>query len=233
MLRVLSPRPTRRDPLRPLRLARLAAELGFAPDADDRAAHARRGAGASASASAERIFGELRKLVVAPGALAGRASWPTGSASCAPCCPSSTDLHDVDQSRYHHLDVYGHTWRCSPARSSSRAGSRRCSASTPPALERSAARAARGRSRPRPGDPLRRAAARRGQAGHARRAPRRPRDLHRPRRASASGWCATSAAACARASASAASSRGSPAPTSCSASSSTSARSTGARSTAT
>jgi putative nucleotidyltransferase with HDIG domain len=107
VLRVLSPAAYDADPLRTLRLARLAAELGFAPDAETeritRAAAAR-----LTEAAAERIFGELRRLVVAPGAVAG-----LGLADrlglLRVVLPELHDLHDVDQSRYHHLDVYGHT----------------------------------------------------------------------------------------------------------------------------
>jgi poly(A) polymerase len=107
VLRVLSPAAYDADPLRTLRLARLAAELEFAPDAATeeltRAAVPRLG-----EASAERVFAELRRLVVAPGAIAG-VELADRLGLLRAVLPELHDLHDVDQSRYHHLDVYGHT----------------------------------------------------------------------------------------------------------------------------
>ena len=107
VLRVLSPAAYEADPLRTLRLARLAAELGFAPDAATEEL-TRAAVGRLGEASAERIFGELRKLVVAPGALAG-VELADRLGLLRAVLPELHDLHDVDQSRYHHLDVYGHT----------------------------------------------------------------------------------------------------------------------------
>jgi putative nucleotidyltransferase with HDIG domain len=107
VLRVLSRDAYEADPLRTLRLARLAAELGFAPDAGTEkltAAVAPR----LVEASAERIFGELRRLVVAHDALAG-VELADRLGLLRAVLPELDDLHDVDQSRYHHLDVYGHT----------------------------------------------------------------------------------------------------------------------------
>jgi putative nucleotidyltransferase with HDIG domain len=107
VLRVLSPAAYDADPLRTLRLARLAAELGFAPDAETERI-TRDAAGRVTEASAERIFGELRRLVIAPEAVAGlELADRTGLLRVV--LPELHDLHDVDQSRYHHLDVYGHT----------------------------------------------------------------------------------------------------------------------------
>ena len=107
VLRVLSPAAYDADPLRTLRLARLAAELDFAPDAETERI-TRDAAGRVTEASAERIFGELRRLVIAPGAVAGlELADRTGLLRAV--LPELHDLHDVDQSRYHHLDVYGHT----------------------------------------------------------------------------------------------------------------------------
>ena len=106
-LRVLSPAAYEADPLRALRLARLAAELGFAPDAETERI-TRAAAGRVTEASAERIFGELRRLVVAPGAVAGL-ELADRLGLLRAILPELHDLHDVDQSRYHHLDVDGHT----------------------------------------------------------------------------------------------------------------------------
>jgi putative nucleotidyltransferase with HDIG domain len=107
VLRVLSAQAYEADPLRPLRLARLAAELGFAPDAEtERLTLA--AAPRVIEASAERVFGELRRLVSAPGALAG-VELADRLGLLRAVLPELSDLHDVEQSGYHHLDVYGHT----------------------------------------------------------------------------------------------------------------------------
>ncbi len=71
LLRVLGAGAYAADPLRALRLPRLAAELGFEPDAETerltRAAAAR-----VTEAAPERIFAELKRLLIAPGVLDGR-----------------------------------------------------------------------------------------------------------------------------------------------------------------
>ncbi|MBN1529851.1 MAG: HDIG domain-containing protein [Thermoleophilaceae bacterium] len=107
VLRVLSPEAYEADPLRTLRLARFAAELGFAPDPETERI-TRTAVPRVTEASAERIFGELRRLVVAPGAVAGL-ELADRLGLLRAVLPELDDLHDVDQSRYHHLDVYGHT----------------------------------------------------------------------------------------------------------------------------
>jgi poly(A) polymerase len=106
-LRVLGRGAYESDPLRPLRLARLAAELGFAPDA----ATERLTAAAAPrvrEAAAERVFAELRRLVLAPGVLAGL-ELADRLGLLRAVLPELADLHGVEQSGYHHLDVYGHT----------------------------------------------------------------------------------------------------------------------------
>jgi poly(A) polymerase len=106
-LRVLGPAAYENDPLRPLRLARFAAELGFRPDAETErltAEAARR----VAEASGERVFAELRRLVLAPGAVDGL-DLADRLGLLSAVLPELADLHEVDQSHYHHLDVYGHT----------------------------------------------------------------------------------------------------------------------------
>jgi putative nucleotidyltransferase with HDIG domain len=95
------------DPLRPLRLARLAAELAFAPDARTErltleAAHA------VTTASPERIFAELRRLVIADRVLEGLAL-ADRLGLIAAVLPELAALHGVEQSHFHHLDVHGHT----------------------------------------------------------------------------------------------------------------------------
>ncbi len=106
-LRVLGPGAYENDPLRPLRLARFAAELGFAPDPETERLTAEAAPRVS-EASGERVFAELRRLLVAPKALEGLALADRLGLVRA-VLPELADLHDVDQSHYHHLDVYGHT----------------------------------------------------------------------------------------------------------------------------
>jgi len=107
VLRVLGPRSYEADPLRPLRLVRFAAELGFAPDPETE-----RLTGAAAprtgQASPERVFAELRRLIAADGALEGVAL-ADRLGLLAAVLPEVSGLHEVEQSQFHHLDVYGHT----------------------------------------------------------------------------------------------------------------------------
>jgi putative nucleotidyltransferase with HDIG domain len=107
VLRVLGREAYEQDPLRPLRLARFAAELGFEPDPETERLTAE-AAPAAARAAGERVFAELRRLVIADGALAGLALADRLGLLQA-VLPELTDLHDVEQSPYHHLDVYDHT----------------------------------------------------------------------------------------------------------------------------
>ena len=106
-LRVLGPAAYENDPLRPLRLARFAAELGFTPDAETERLTAE-AAPRVAEASGERVFAELRRLVLAPGAVEGLGLADRLGLLRA-VLPELADLHEVEQSHYHHLDVYGHT----------------------------------------------------------------------------------------------------------------------------
>jgi putative nucleotidyltransferase with HDIG domain len=107
VLRVLGPEAYEQDPLRPLRLARFAAELGFEPDPDTERLTAAAAPGV-ASAAGERVFAELRRLVIADGALEGLAL-ADRLGLLAAVLPELSELHDVEQSHYHHLDVYDHT----------------------------------------------------------------------------------------------------------------------------
>jgi tRNA nucleotidyltransferase/poly(A) polymerase len=95
------------DALRPLRLARLATELGFEPDARTErltleAAHD------VTRASPERVFGELRRLMVADRAVEGL-ELSDRLGLIAAILPEVAALHGVEQSHFHHLDVHGHT----------------------------------------------------------------------------------------------------------------------------
>jgi poly(A) polymerase len=107
VLRVLGPQAYESDPLRPLRLARFAAELGFRPDPETERLTAA-AAPAVGQAAGERVFAELSRLVIADGALAGLALADRLGLLRA-VLPELSDLHDVEQSHYHHLDVYDHT----------------------------------------------------------------------------------------------------------------------------
>jgi putative nucleotidyltransferase with HDIG domain len=106
-LRVLGPAAYENDPLRPLRLARFAAELGFTPDAETERLTAEAAPRVS-EASGERVFAELRRLVLAPGAVQGL-DLADRLGLLSAVLPELADLHEVEQSHYHHLDVYGHT----------------------------------------------------------------------------------------------------------------------------
>jgi putative nucleotidyltransferase with HDIG domain len=107
VLRVLGADAYAADPLRTLRLVRLVAELGMAPDAETERLtleHAPR----LVEPSGERVFAELRRMLVAPGALEGL-ELARRLGVLAAVLPEVDALQGVEQSSYHHLDVYGHT----------------------------------------------------------------------------------------------------------------------------
>jgi poly(A) polymerase len=107
VLRVLGSGSYATDPLRPLRLVRLAAELNMAPDAEtERLTMA--AAPRLDEPSGERVFTELRKLLMAPGALEGL-ELARRLGVLAAVLPEVAALQGVEQSHYHHLDVYEHT----------------------------------------------------------------------------------------------------------------------------
>ena len=106
-LRMVSTRAFVQDPLRTLRLARLGAELGFEVDPET-AAVASASSRALLGVAAERIFVELRRIIVSDRALGGLALMDALGAT-AVVLPELADLRGVEQSRFHHLDVYDHT----------------------------------------------------------------------------------------------------------------------------
>jgi poly(A) polymerase len=106
VLRVL-PGAYERDPLRPLRLARLATELDLAPDPGTADA-TRRAAPRIPEAAAERVFAELRRLVLADRVLDGL-DLADDLGIVRAVIPELADLHGVQQSHFHHADVHGHT----------------------------------------------------------------------------------------------------------------------------
>jgi tRNA nucleotidyltransferase/poly(A) polymerase len=107
VLRVLGPGAYDADPLRPLRLVRFAAELGMAPDAETERLTAA-AAPRLVEPSGERVFAELRRLLLAPGAIDGL-ELARRLGVLAAVLPELTALEGIEQSHYHHLDVYQHT----------------------------------------------------------------------------------------------------------------------------
>src|SRR5204863_2617387 len=95
------------DPLRVVRLVRLMRELGFEPEPET-LADARRHAPAIPQVAPERVLGELKRIVSAPGPHLGVAALDEARALQA-VLPEVAALHGVEQSRFHHLDVYEHT----------------------------------------------------------------------------------------------------------------------------
>jgi poly(A) polymerase len=106
-LRMVSPAAFDADPLRTMRVARLACELGFGVD-EATAAAARAHAADLARVSPERVFAELKRIVVADAALDGIARMDELGLT-AVVLPELDDLRGVGQNPYHHRDVHGHT----------------------------------------------------------------------------------------------------------------------------
>ena len=95
------------DPVRVLRLARIADALGFRIDASavDAARAAAPGIG---GAPGERVMEEFMRIIMAPDpGRAVRALDALGGLGAL--VPQLEDCRGVDQSEYHHLDVLGHT----------------------------------------------------------------------------------------------------------------------------
>jgi tRNA nucleotidyltransferase/poly(A) polymerase len=107
VLRVLGPEAYADDPLRPLRLARLATELPLRPDPETERLTVT-AAPAVAGASAERVFAELRRIVVADRAIEG-IELASRLGLTRAVLPELEELRGVEQSHFHHLDVHDHT----------------------------------------------------------------------------------------------------------------------------
>jgi putative nucleotidyltransferase with HDIG domain len=106
-LRLVAPDAYERDRLRPLRLVRFATELGL--DVDPQTASLTRDWGPRVvKAAGERVFAELRRIVVAPRAAEGLRLASDLNVLGA-VLPELDALHGVEQSQFHHLDVYDHT----------------------------------------------------------------------------------------------------------------------------
>ena len=86
---------------------RLATELDLAPDPDTERL-TREAAPLVASAAAERVWAELRRLVVAERVIEGL-ELSDRLGLTAVVLPELSALHGVEQSHFHHLDVYDHT----------------------------------------------------------------------------------------------------------------------------
>jgi poly(A) polymerase len=106
-LRMAGPNAFADDPLRVLRLVRMAVELELEPEPRTiRAARAH--ASGLQGVSAERVFIELRRILASPRARRGIELMSELGAT-AVVLGELEALKGVEQSRFHHLDVYGHT----------------------------------------------------------------------------------------------------------------------------
>lgn len=107
LLRVVAEDSFRADPLRLLRAARLAADLGLAVDPDT-VTLARSEARLAAEPAGERQLAELRQLIGGPDPLRGMALLDELGLT-AVVLPELEALRGVEQGPNHHLDVHGHT----------------------------------------------------------------------------------------------------------------------------
>jgi tRNA nucleotidyltransferase/poly(A) polymerase len=106
-LRAVGPDALAADPLRVVRLVRLAAQLGLAPDPDT-VALARASAPAAAAVAQERVFAELKRILAGDGVIGSLALMDELGLTAA-ILPELDALHGVEQNRYHHADVHAHT----------------------------------------------------------------------------------------------------------------------------
>jgi len=106
-LRAVGPRAFAEDPLRVVRLVRLAAELGLDVDPAT-GALARTSAPGAATVAQERVFAELKRIVTGDGVIGSLALMDDLGLTAA-ILPELHALHGVEQNRYHHADVYAHT----------------------------------------------------------------------------------------------------------------------------
>ncbi len=107
LLRVVDEGSFRADPLRLLRAARLAADLGLEVDPGT-IALARSEARLAAEPAGERQLAELRRLIGGPAPLRGMALLDELGLT-AVVLPELEALRGVEQGPNHHLDVHGHT----------------------------------------------------------------------------------------------------------------------------
>lgn len=107
LLRMVSPAAFEDDPLRMLRLPRLACELGFTVESETGAAVSA-GAGRLRRSAGERVFAELVRILASDDPVRGvRMLAELGLLDAA--LPELGRLRGVEQNRYHHLDAFDHT----------------------------------------------------------------------------------------------------------------------------
>jgi tRNA nucleotidyltransferase/poly(A) polymerase len=106
-LRLVSDRVFTDDPLRLLRLARIAHELGFEVDSDAERL-ARRDAHLADRPAGERIFAEVRRLMT-PDHPDAAVRLLDGLGVLDVILPEAAPMHGCEQSPFHHLDVFEHT----------------------------------------------------------------------------------------------------------------------------
>ncbi|MFL5884992.1 MAG: CCA tRNA nucleotidyltransferase [Thermoleophilaceae bacterium] len=95
------------DPLRPLRMVRFATELALTPDPKTERATSEY-APRVVEAAPERVFAELRHVMAADRVLDGL-ELADQLGLIESILPEVAALHGIEQSHFHHLDVYGHT----------------------------------------------------------------------------------------------------------------------------
>jgi poly(A) polymerase len=95
------------DPLRVLRLVRVAVELGLEPEPETLRVAGEHAHGL-VRCSPERVFVELRRIIAAREALRGLALMSELQATEV-VLPELEALRGVEQNRFHHADVHGHT----------------------------------------------------------------------------------------------------------------------------
>ena len=106
-LRMVAPGALADDPLRTLRAVRLAVELELDIESATGAAVTAH-APALTQVSPERVFAELKRIVVAPAVLRGMELLAAHGLTDV-VLPELTVLRGVEQNVYHHADVYDHT----------------------------------------------------------------------------------------------------------------------------
>src|SRR3954452_5147882 len=107
LVRMVSERALAEDPLRSLRAVRIAVELELELDGATGAAVAEN-APAIERVAAERVFGELKRVVSARSVRRGLELMDAYGLT-AVVLPELSALRGVDQSHFHHLDVHDHT----------------------------------------------------------------------------------------------------------------------------
>jgi putative nucleotidyltransferase with HDIG domain len=107
LVRMVSERSLREDPLRSLRAVRIAVELDLEIEPETGAAAAANSAGIERVA-AERVFGELKRVVSADAVRRGLTLMDSYGLTDV-VLPELSGLRGIEQSHFHHLDVYDHT----------------------------------------------------------------------------------------------------------------------------